>query len=87
MTDPFYKDFSAPGLRLITQGEEMARTRKWIDYTSLGLTHAHIPELIRIVQEIDAFFGIDASLHQMSTPQSMPGAFWDNSKLKKPSFR
>ena len=60
MTDPFYKDFSAPGLRLITQGEEMARTRKWIDYTSLGLTHAHIPELIRIVREIDAFFGLDA---------------------------
>jgi len=62
MTDPFYKDFSDPVLRLIVQGEEMARTKKWIDYTSLGLTHAHIPELIRIIQEIEAFFGIDASI-------------------------
>jgi hypothetical protein len=43
-------------LALISKGEKAARTSKWLDYTELGLTVEHIPELIRILDEIEDFW-------------------------------
>jgi len=56
MTFDFPKDFSEPVLALISKGEKAARTSKWPDYTELGLTVEHIPELIRIIDEIEDFW-------------------------------
>ena len=56
MTYTFPKDFSEPILALCALGEDPARQREWIDYpTTLGLTEEHIPELIRIVEDIEIF--------------------------------
>lgn len=56
MTVDFPKDFSEPVLALISLGEKAARTTKWPDYTELGLTAEHVPELIRIIDEIEEFW-------------------------------
>ena len=56
MTYIFPKDFSEPVLALCELGEAPARQREWIDYPkTLGLTNEHIPELIRIVEDIEIF--------------------------------
>jgi hypothetical protein len=52
----FPKDFSKPVLKLISLGEKDARTTKWPDYMELGITSEHIPELIRIIDEIEEFW-------------------------------
>jgi hypothetical protein len=56
MVHDFPKDFSEPVLALISLGEKAARTTKWPDYTELGITSEHIPELIRILEEIEEFW-------------------------------
>ena len=56
MVHDFPKDFSEPILALISLGEKAARTVKWPDYTELGITSEHIPELIRILEKVEAFW-------------------------------
>lgn len=56
MTYSFPKDFSDPVLALISLGEERARVSEWPNYLDLGITSEHIPELIRILDEIEAFW-------------------------------
>lgn len=56
MTHTFPKDYSEPVLALISLGEKAARTTKWSDYKELGITSEHIPELIRILDEIEEFW-------------------------------
>ena len=56
MVHDFPKDFSEPVLALISLGEKAARTTKWPDYMELGLTIEHVPELIRILEEIEEFW-------------------------------
>lgn len=56
MTYTFPSDFSEPVLALIQLGEDPARQRGFPDYLDLvGLTAEHIPELIRIVKDIEIF--------------------------------
>ena len=65
MTYTFPKDFSEPVLALCALGEDPARKREWIDYpTVLGLTEEHIPELIRIVEDIEIFMPIDEDVDE-----------------------
>jgi hypothetical protein len=56
MTYVFPKDFSAPVLALISLGEKSARASEWRNYLELGITVGHIPELLRILEEIKAFW-------------------------------
>jgi hypothetical protein len=56
VTHNFPKDFSEPVLALITLGEKAARSLQWPDYTELGITSEHIPELLRIIDEIGTFW-------------------------------
>jgi hypothetical protein len=56
MTYIFPKDFSAPVLALITLGEKSARVSEWRNYLELGITVEHTPELIRILDGIEAFW-------------------------------
>ena len=60
MTYTFPKDFSDPVLALCALGEDPARQFEWMDYPAeLGLTEEHIPELIRIVEDIEVFMPYD----------------------------
>jgi len=56
MTHTFPKDFSEPVLALISVGEKAARSSKWPDYMELGIASEHIPELIRILEKVEAFW-------------------------------
>ncbi len=56
MTYEFPKDFSEPVLALISVGEKAARSSKWPDYMELGIASEHIPELIRILEKVEAFW-------------------------------
>jgi hypothetical protein len=56
MTSEFPKDFSAPVLALIALGEKAAGGMQWPDYTELGITSEHIPELIRIHNSVEEFW-------------------------------
>lgn len=56
MSHSFPKDFSEPVLSLIALGEKPARQQEWTNYFDLGLTSEHIPELIRIIEEIESFW-------------------------------
>lgn len=56
MTYEFPKDFSEPVLALISLGESAARRSIWSVYTELGIASDHIPELIRILEEIEEFW-------------------------------
>ncbi len=70
MTYTFPKDFSDPVLALCALGEDPARKREWIDYpTVLGLTNEHIPELIRIVDEIEVFIPEDVDTDIQDAPE------------------
>ena len=65
MTYTFPKDFSDPVLALCALGEAPARQGEWIDYsTVLGLKDEHIPELIRIVEEIEIFMPEDEDVDE-----------------------
>ena len=61
MSENFLSELSAPVLTLIGQGEKSVRGTKWQDPESLGITSAHVPELIRVIEEIDLFWGDDPS--------------------------
>jgi hypothetical protein len=52
----FPKDFSEPVLRLISLGEAEARRPTWPDYLEFGITSEHIPELLRIITDVEAFW-------------------------------
>ena len=52
----FPTDFSAPVAQLIALGDAAARQPTWPDYAAFGITQEHIPELIRILQEINLFW-------------------------------
>jgi hypothetical protein len=52
----FPKDFSDPVLALTLLGEKSARVAEWPNYLELGITAKHIPELLRILDEIQAFW-------------------------------
>ena len=56
MTYVFPKDFSGPVLALFPLGEESARSDPWPNYLDLGITSGHIPELLRILDEIEEFW-------------------------------
>jgi hypothetical protein len=56
MSHNFPKDFSEPVLALVSLGEKAARNSQWPDYTELGITSDHIPELIRIIEQIGEFW-------------------------------
>ena len=60
MTFEFPKDFSEPVIALISLGEKAARSTKWSEYAELGITSDHIPELIRVIEQIDLFWGDEA---------------------------
>jgi hypothetical protein len=55
-TYAFPKDFSDPVLALIALGEKSARVSEWHNYLELGITTEHIPELIRILDDIKDFW-------------------------------
>ena len=69
MTYTFPKDFSEPVLALCALGEDPARTREWMKYTDLGVNEEHIPELIRIVNEIEIFMPEDADADIQGAPE------------------
>ncbi len=52
----FPKDFSESVLKLISLGEKAARSSKWPDYIEFGITDEHIPELIRILEQVEDFW-------------------------------
>ena len=52
----FPTDFSPPVATLIALGDSATRGYTWPDYASFGITVEHIPELIRILQEINLFW-------------------------------
>lgn len=56
MSYSFPKDFSEPILSLIALGEKWARRIEWMNYLELGITSDHVSELIRILDEIEAFW-------------------------------
>ena len=56
MAHTFPKDFSGPVLALIALGEKAARNTRWPDYTALGITSEHVPELIRILGGLEEFW-------------------------------
>ena len=56
MPHSFPTDFSEPVLALIALGEKSARVSEWRNYLDLGITSEHIPELLRILKEIEAFW-------------------------------
>jgi hypothetical protein len=56
MAYTFPKDFSEPVLALISLGEKAARATQWPDFTKLGIIAEHIPELIRILESVEAFW-------------------------------
>ncbi len=64
MTYTFPKDFSEPVLALCALGEDPARTREWMKYTDLGINEEHIPELIRIVEDIEIFMPEDEDVDE-----------------------
>jgi hypothetical protein len=50
-------NYSLPVQQLITMGEKNTRSLEpWDDYQDIGITSEHIPELIRILQEIQQFW-------------------------------
>ena len=55
MAYTFPSDFSEPVSVLIQLGEDPARQRELPNYLDLELTKEHIPELIRIVKDIEIF--------------------------------
>lgn len=52
-------DYSDPVSKLLTYGDGSLTENKWPDYLALGLTEAHIPELIRMMT--DEFLLLEAS--------------------------
>jgi hypothetical protein len=70
MTYNFPKDFSSPVLELIELGEKKTRgVGSWLDYQNQGITSEHIPELIRIIQEIEQFWPLgDRESPEVSAP-------------------
>ena len=70
MPHTFPSDFSPPVAKLIALGEKSTRgIDPWLDYQELGITSAHIPELIRIIQEIEQFWPIgDTESAEISAP-------------------
>jgi hypothetical protein len=57
MTHAFPTDFSPPMIKLIALGDKNTQgIGSWLNYQDLGITPEHIPELIRIIQEIEAFW-------------------------------
>lgn len=55
MTESLRNDYSPPVVQLISLGEKGTRG-PWLDYTERGITVEHIPELIRIIQDIESFW-------------------------------
>jgi hypothetical protein len=70
MNHTFPTDFSPPVKELITMGEKNTRgTGPWLDYQDQGITPEHIPELIRILQEIELFWPLgDTESPEVSAP-------------------
>lgn len=66
----FPTDFSQPVTKLIALGEKGTRgTGPWPDYQDFGLSEEHIPELIRIIQEINQFWPLgDTESPEISAP-------------------
>jgi hypothetical protein len=52
----FPTNFSTPVSKLISLGDAAARGLAWPNYAAFGITTEHIPELIRIIQEVEAFW-------------------------------
>ena len=66
MNHTFPTDFSPPVQKLILLGEESTLgAGLWLDYQDQGITTEHIPELIRILQEIEQFW----PLGDMESPE------------------
>ena len=70
MTHRFPIDFSPPVKKLISLGEKgIQGTGPWLNYSDHGITTEYIPELIRIIQEIDSFwFEGNAESDETSAP-------------------
>ena len=69
MTYTFPKDFSEPILALCALGEDLARTREWMKYTDLSINEKHIPELIRIIEDIEIFMPEDVDADIQDAPE------------------
>ena len=70
MTRTFPADYSLPVKKLIALGAKNAQgIGPWFDYQELGITGEHIPELIRIIQEINLFWPLgDTESDEVSAP-------------------
>jgi hypothetical protein len=70
MTHTFPTDYSPPVRKLIALGEKNTRgIGPWFDYQELGIIDEHIPELIRIIQEINLFWPLgDTESDEVSAP-------------------
>lgn len=66
----FPTNFSPPVTKLISLGEKDTRGRgSWLNYLDQGITPQHIPELVRIIQEIDLFWSVgDTESVEVSAP-------------------
>lgn len=87
MTSSFPKDYSEPVLALISLGEAAVRAAGWLDYTELGISALHIPDLLKILAQVEEFWPDDAlenapetyapihawrALAQLKTEQAIP---------------
>ena len=54
-------DYTYPAKKLLTYGSCKEMTR-WPDYLKLGLTHEHVPELIRMVKDRELLWADQNSL-------------------------
>ncbi|RMI09643.1 MAG: HEAT repeat domain-containing protein [Calditrichaeota bacterium] len=57
-------EYSEPVAKLITLGKPEGSNTEWLDYTALGITKEHIPELIRLMEDRDLWF--------VEPPEDMP---------------
>ncbi len=69
MTYVFPTDFSDDVLSLIAIGEANIHVAEWIDYTTF-LAEEHIPELIRIVNDIEIFMPDDEQVYEDNLPET-----------------
>lgn len=56
MNKSLFDKMSKPVLELFLLGEDAARSKLWPDYLALGISSEHIPELLRIVRQIQSFW-------------------------------
>ena len=59
MSPSLFDQCSEPVQELFFLGEDVARTKDWPNYLDYGITSTHIPELLRIIRQIQSFWDED----------------------------